>query len=272
MIDEQKAREAVFRIRRARMTGNTEHMSGTECDVLDAFITKAVASQKEHSGKNRAFVANLITERGRFEYALQALVPELYTQVRKAVYSRPYEENDHSAFAAFVRKLSPAAPEISPEFTDTSRAALCWVLWHHQGASSRIGAAMRFALGMGQDDDLREDQIRQAKWWRNLQGIPEGQGEPPKSVVSDGLAVIAAERKRQVEAEGWTPEHDDEHATGELANAAVCYALGRRTVWWPWSLDWWKPSPDNRIRELAKAGALIAAEIDRLQRAALGVK
>lgn len=35
---------------------------------------------------------------------------------------------------------------------------------------------------------------------------------------------------------------------------------------WPFSQEWWKPTPDDRIRELAKAGALIAAEIDRLQR------
>lgn len=33
---------------------------------------------------------------------------------------------------------------------------------------------------------------------------------------------------------------------------------------WPWSDEKWNPEPDNRIRELAKAGALIAAEIDRL--------
>lgn len=36
---------------------------------------------------------------------------------------------------------------------------------------------------------------------------------------------------------------------------------------WPytWAEKWWKPSPGDRIRELEKAGALIAAEIDRLQ-------
>jgi hypothetical protein len=35
---------------------------------------------------------------------------------------------------------------------------------------------------------------------------------------------------------------------------------------WPWEQpDWWKPS-DNPIRNLEKAGALIAAEIDRLIR------
>jgi hypothetical protein len=35
---------------------------------------------------------------------------------------------------------------------------------------------------------------------------------------------------------------------------------------WPFFTRPWKPTPDNRIRELEKAGALIAAEIDRLQR------
>jgi hypothetical protein len=33
--------------------------------------------------------------------------------------------------------------------------------------------------------------------------------------------------------------------------------------WWPWSFEWWKPK--DRIRNLVRAGALIAAEIDRLQ-------
>jgi hypothetical protein len=88
-----------------------------------------------------------------------------------------------------------------------------------------------------------------------------------------GAELIAAERRRQVDAEGWTPGHDDEHSQGELRRAAACYlstradgmhSLGR---FWPWEQSWWKPSPDP-IRNLAKAGALIAAEIDRLQRAA----
>jgi hypothetical protein len=34
--------------------------------------------------------------------------------------------------------------------------------------------------------------------------------------------------------------------------------------WWPWAERFWKPTPDDRVRELVKAGALIAAEIDRL--------
>jgi hypothetical protein len=84
-----------------------------------------------------------------------------------------------------------------------------------------------------------------------------------------GVEMIAAERQRQLEAEGWSPEHDAEHVRGELARAAAVYAIppDRRdpSIWsylWPgWE---YKPNADDRIRELVKAGALIAAEIDRL--------
>ncbi|OJU12776.1 MAG: hypothetical protein BGN85_08935 [Alphaproteobacteria bacterium 64-11] len=88
---------------------------------------------------------------------------------------------------------------------------------------------------------------------------------------------VLAERRRQVEVEGWTPEHDDEHANGELVEAAVVYArwAGRgapaMTVMgapfgWPhtWDASWWKPK--DRRRDLVRAGALIIAEIERLDR------
>lgn len=80
-----------------------------------------------------------------------------------------------------------------------------------------------------------------------------------------GADLIAAERKRQLEAEGWSFEHDDEHNRGELALAAAAYATGRVTLW-PWPGEGsFKPTGDS-TRDLVKAGALIAAEIDRLQR------
>jgi hypothetical protein len=97
-----------------------------------------------------------------------------------------------------------------------------------------------------------------------------------------GIERIAAERKRQIEEEGWTPKYNDLWKNGELADAAVCYALSKEdrdldvmvcdsiqylfNRLWPFFDEQWKPTPDNRIRELEKAGALIAAEIDRLQR------
>jgi len=93
----------------------------------------------------------------------------------------------------------------------------------------------------------------------------------------NGAALIAAERQRQITVEGWTPEHDDEHSDCELTAVAKCYLCANgclhperaplNEIFWPpkWSDEWWKPSPDP-IRNLVKAGALIAAEIDRLQR------
>jgi hypothetical protein len=94
-----------------------------------------------------------------------------------------------------------------------------------------------------------------------------------------GIELIAAERKRQIEEEGFTAEHDEQHREQELSLAAACYALPYEirhdTIgyygWskllsklWPWHEDWYKPYRENRINELKKAGALIAAEIDRL--------
>jgi len=79
---------------------------------------------------------------------------------------------------------------------------------------------------------------------------------------------VLAERRRQIEAEGWTPEHDDEHSTQELAFAAACYATADEgdapPAVWPWHLSWWKPT--DRRHNLVKAGALILAEIERLDR------
>jgi len=110
----------------------------------------------------------------------------------------------------------------------------------------------------------------------------EGTGSETKLIPlpMSGADQIKVERERQINEEGWTAEHDDKHAIGELAKAAACYAVldcsnfvtlkdGAVTInifrlLWPWHRDWWKPS--SRIRNLVKAGALIAAEIDRLQR------
>jgi hypothetical protein len=99
----------------------------------------------------------------------------------------------------------------------------------------------------------------------------------------NGVELIAAERQRQIDVEGWTPEHDDAHARREILWAGICYAKYTSALLyaeqakittpsqttpheWPWNDEWWKPSPDP-IRNLVKAGALLAAEIDHLQRA-----
>lgn len=102
--------------------------------------------------------------------------------------------------------------------------------------------------------------------------------------ASQALKDVAAERQRQMSVEGWTPKHDDKHDNNELAFAASCYAFHSAAAsWdfeddgtlydihpapknWPWSPEWWKPK--NPRRDLVKAGALILAEIERIDRAA----
>lgn len=100
--------------------------------------------------------------------------------------------------------------------------------------------------------------------------------------ISTAARDVLRGRERQISEEGWAPGHDDTHDRGELAVAAACYALpesyremftaqlGKFTFipesprLWPWSYRWWKPS--DRRRDLIKAGALILAEIERIDR------
>ncbi|MGC3581307.1 hypothetical protein ACPTKM_28410 [Pseudomonas aeruginosa] len=100
----------------------------------------------------------------------------------------------------------------------------------------------------------------------------------PSNSVPQAWLDVQAERRRQIEAEGWTPEHDDEHSHGQMARAAACYALAGSSapndgtaallvsLAWPWDEQWWKPSTARR--DMVKACALGLAEIERLDRAA----
>ena len=100
---------------------------------------------------------------------------------------------------------------------------------------------------------------------------------------SVGALGIADERARQIQEEGWTPDHDDHQRHAEILSAAMTYARAAKIQQtepnfdlsvvpvldgtpWPRAIKYWKPSHDP-IRNLEKAGALIAAEIDRLIRA-----
>ncbi|MCV0371110.1 hypothetical protein [Filomicrobium sp.] len=114
-------------------------------------------------------------------------------------------------------------------------------------------------------------------------------------VISSAMLLIEAERQRQIDEEGWTPDHDDQHEDGELMRAAMCYYLHaiitasyrdvvvgqqqdrrirtRRAyetvtvpvpISWPWERRWWKPR--NKKRDLVRSGALMLAEKDRLSR------
>lgn len=92
----------------------------------------------------------------------------------------------------------------------------------------------------------------------------------------NGVESIAAERARQIAEEGFNTENDAGYIKGELVRAAICYLLVRSRLsgmalslgmtmfehLWPFSKEWWKPK--SRREDLIRAGALIAAELDRM--------
>jgi len=109
--------------------------------------------------------------------------------------------------------------------------------------------------------------------------------------VKTGSELISQERSRQISKEGWSADHDDAHDQRELARSALSYLehyVSRAWTFtnelqlpaitdgpkvyrsqeqpdsWPWEEKDWKPK--DPISDLIKAGALIASEIDRLQR------
>jgi hypothetical protein len=101
--------------------------------------------------------------------------------------------------------------------------------------------------------------------------------------MKTGIELIAEERKRQIEKEGYSALHDSNHKPSESIRAAEAYieaatinADGREDKvlleyykaekgqnCWPWGMVTFKPTTAKR--DLVKAGALIAAAIDRLQ-------
>lgn len=146
--------------------------------------------------------------------------------------------------------------------------ALAWATRHYQAleqerdaALARVDALAVQVLKLGGTISFAHHRTDQA-------------GQVPQAWLD-----VQAERRRQVEAEGWTPEHDDAHSHGEMARAAACYALAGSSapndgtaallvsLAWPWDEQWWKPT--SARRDLVKACALALAEIERLDRAGI---
>jgi hypothetical protein len=132
-------------------------------------------------------------------------------------------------------------------------------------------------------DNKQMEQLHQVlgHFLRGVMAAPEQGGDKMKT----GINLISEERERQIAEEGWTAEHDSQHESSELAWAACYYAMpcmimercgcGAIIKVTPevmyantgWEDRWAKRHGfDDRIRDLVKAGALIAAEIDRSMR------
>lgn len=88
-----------------------------------------------------------------------------------------------------------------------------------------------------------------------------------------GIELIDKERERQINELGYDVRNDSFYSNNELAKAATCYLLTENfricipgtfiPINWPWAGEYWKPCPNDRIRELTKAGALFKAQAER---------
>jgi hypothetical protein len=85
-----------------------------------------------------------------------------------------------------------------------------------------------------------------------------------------GFDLILQERRRQIEVEGWTSDHDDNHESGEIGRAGACYETAalhdnpKISHTWPWATEWWKPK--DKLKNLTRAGALFLAESEKQKR------
>lgn len=111
--------------------------------------------------------------------------------------------------------------------------------------------------------DLTEQALGRAKTGDQLGGAFDGARiDVARGVPSLGLAAIAEERQRQVVEKGYTPEHDASHTDGELWIAARDLLNNEEESYGCWGLV--AKYADDRVRQLVIAGALVAAEVDRL--------
>lgn len=131
------------------------------------------------------------------------------------------------------------------------------------------------------ESKLEAKEEQRSNWFHMAQKLGEDLDAAEKCIAelearafNPAILDVIAERQRQQSVEGWTPEHDDEHSGGEMALAASSYALyaHRKPIApaipfnWPWEPEWFKQQ--GARRDLVKAGALILAEIERIDRAA----
>lgn len=138
-----------------------------------------------------------------------------------------------------------------------------------------LAQAMEVAVANGANSVSMPDELVEVAAW--LSGVQPNPANGQTRAVRD----VIAERRRQIEAEGRTTQHDDANPAGVMSVAAACYAIGASNALvlavgdtstcpapevFPWEDAWWKPTTPRR--DLVKAAALILAEIERLDRAA----
>ncbi|AWN08556.1 hypothetical protein HOV04_gp54 [Xanthomonas phage XcP1] len=122
----------------------------------------------------------------------------MLTQTWATADSTELKDACEAGVLAILRGGAKPAPEMSPDFTDTARAAIAWVLWHHQGDSSAIGQPLRYALGMGDHEELSAKQISEAKRYAALVGARTDDFKQPAPAAVSVDLLRDAERYRRL--------------------------------------------------------------------------
>ncbi|WP_311185571.1 hypothetical protein [Pseudomonas aeruginosa] len=217
--------------------------------------------------------------------AALARVAELVAALERAATAMWNSESNMDNEAAAVEEAIGNAKSAAP-VAQAQHSGPAYVSYTTQPAESLAGIALRQLKDESRWVEIRDINAHAFPDMRSHSYYPAGTviklpAAAPGKEVPQAWLDVQAERRRQVEAEGWTPEHDDEHADGQMAQAAGCYALhagGIGTDWpdgrqngsalfWPWDKDSWKPTTPRR--DLVKACALALAEIERLDRAGI---
>lgn len=210
--------------------------------------------------------------------------PQVAAWNRRALSAQPSPGGQRDASRLLAAYLGEPHPDLNPEHEISIQTAINAIAYAI-AASQPVGEPVAWMTH--HDEPMLFPTAAEAAAYCEDDEQPAPLFRSPAQAVDLGTGVkaIAAERERQLHAEGFTRDSDRQYQRGELAKAATAYvqlaamdlaAGGTRDhiAWhgpaavWPWAPEWWKPV-DAR-RDLVRAGALIAAQIDLLDSQAVG--
>lgn len=174
--------------------------SGVHPDALpDGTLSKSTAKRVT------ALAAASVSELARVD-ALALDVARRFTQDTEPQRRASLQVAVIAALEQALTQQRGGSVEMSPEFTDSARGAIAWVLYHHQGGSSPVGQPLRFALGIGAHERMSDEQIRMAKVYAELMGRTTADFHAARTTPQPSADAVRELVKRAYE----VVHHDDE--------------------------------------------------------------
>ena len=156
--------------------------------------------------ESREILALSLGEFGHYQEAENVLKGIDLDEYRFELYAIQSALSKRGAAVPKPEKTTQEPVEMSPEFTDTARAAITWVLYHHQGGGSPIGQPLRFALGMGAHDPLPEWRIAEAKRYAEFAGATTAKFHEARASAPAAPARLVEAARDVIEAIRAIPE------------------------------------------------------------------